>query len=83
MIRRSLFLFLAVLPACVQAQVSVSGELSVLQYADRGHNAYQSLHFKRSDGATFTPFDEGLRFYESDMNSLSPDKRYSIVNFFR
>ncbi|NTZ04620.1 hypothetical protein FCJ61_10955 [Burkholderia metallica] len=81
MIRRSLFLFLAVLLACVQAQVSVSGELSVLQYSSRRHDAYQALHFKRPDGTMFTPFDEGLRFYEPGTNSLSPDKQYSIVNF--
>ncbi|MBR7978369.1 hypothetical protein [Burkholderia cenocepacia] len=81
MIRRSLFLFLAVLSAGVQAQVSVSGELSVLQYANHGRDAYQGLHFKRPDGTTFTPLDEGLRFYEPDTNSLSPDKQYSVVNF--
>ncbi|WP_322082524.1 hypothetical protein [Burkholderia sp. BCC1972] len=81
MIRRSLLLFSAVLPACVQAQVSVSGESSVLQYTNRGHDAYQDLHFKRSDGTIFTPFDEGLRFYDPGSNSLSPDKQYSIVNF--
>ena len=81
MIRRLLFLFSAVLPAFVQAQVSVSSELSVLQYANLERDAYQALYFKRSDGAMFTPFDEGLRFYEPDANSLSPDKQYSIVNF--
>ncbi|WP_143135249.1 hypothetical protein [Burkholderia ubonensis] len=81
MIRRSIFLLLAVLSACVQAQVSVSGESSVLEYTNRGHNAYQSLRFKRPDGTMFTPFDEGLRFYDPGTNSLSPDKQYSIVNF--
>ncbi|WP_143134417.1 hypothetical protein [Burkholderia ubonensis] len=81
MIRRSIFLLLAVLSARVQAQVSVSGESSVLEYTNRGHNAYQSLRFKRPDGTMFTPFDEGLRFYDPGTNSLSPDKQYSIVNF--
>ncbi|WP_199541979.1 hypothetical protein [Paraburkholderia kururiensis] len=81
MIRGSLFLFLAVLSAHVQAQVNVSGESGALEYANRGHNAYRSLLFKRPDGAMFTPFDEGLRFYEPGTNSLSPDKQYSIVNF--
>ncbi|WP_431823235.1 hypothetical protein [Burkholderia sp. F1] len=81
MIRRSIFLLLAVLSACVQAQVSVSGESSVLEYTNRGHNAYRSLRFKRPDGTMFTPFDEGLRFYDPGTNSLSPDKQYSIVNF--
>ncbi len=81
MICRSLLLFLAILPACVQAQVTVSGELSVLQHTNSGQDAYQALHFKRPDGTVFTPFDEGLRFYEPGMNSLSPDKQYSIVNF--
>lgn len=81
MIRRSLFLFLAVLSADVQAQVSVSGDLSVLQYTNFERGAYQALYFKRLDGTIFTPFDEGLRFYEPDTNSLSPDKQYSIVNF--
>ncbi|WP_141723387.1 hypothetical protein [Burkholderia sp. A2] len=81
MIRRSLFLFLAVLSAYVQAQVSVSDESNALQYTNREHNAYRTIHFKRQDGTIFTPFDEGLRFYEPDTNSLSPDKQYSIVNF--
>ncbi|WP_131723243.1 MULTISPECIES: hypothetical protein [Burkholderia] len=81
MIRRSLFLFLAVLSVCVRAQVNVPGESSVLEYANRGHDAYQSLRFKRKDGAMFAPFDEGLRFYEPGTNSLSPDKQYSVVNF--
>ncbi|WP_177314372.1 hypothetical protein [Burkholderia ubonensis] len=81
MIRGSIFLLLAVLSACVQAQVSGSGEPSVLEYTNRGHNAYRSLRFKRPDGTMFTPFDEELRFYEPGTNSLSPDKQYSIVNF--
>ncbi|WP_148669110.1 hypothetical protein [Burkholderia pyrrocinia] len=81
MIRRSLYLFLAVLSACVQAQVNVSGESSILEYANHGHDAYQSLRFKRLDGTMFAPFDEGLRFYEPGTNSLSPDKQYSVVNF--
>ncbi|WP_157653584.1 hypothetical protein [Burkholderia ubonensis] len=81
MIRRSIFLLLAVLSACVQAQVSGSGEPSVLEYTNRGHNAYRSLRFKRPNGTMFSPFDEELRFYEPGTNSLSPDKQYSIVNF--
>ncbi|WP_306716771.1 hypothetical protein [Burkholderia dolosa] len=81
MIRGSIFLFWAVLSACVQAQVSLPDESSVLEYTNRGNNAYRSLRFKRPNGTMFTHFDEGLRFYESGTNSLSPDKQYSIVNF--
>ncbi|WP_159085702.1 hypothetical protein [Burkholderia sp. MSMB0856] len=81
MIRRSLFLFLAVLSAHVEAQVSVPEESNALQYTNREQNSYRTLRFKRQDGTIFTPFDEGLRFYEPDANSLSPDKQYSIVNF--
>ena len=81
MIRKPLFLFLAVLSASVQAQVSVSGESNVLEYANGWHNAYRWLRFKRGDGTMFTPFDDGLRFYGPGTNSLSPDKQYSIVNF--
>lgn len=81
MIHRSIFFLLAVLSACVQAQISVSGESSVLEYTNRGHNNYRSLRFKRPDGTMFPPFDGGLRFYGTGTNSLSPDKQYSIVNF--
>lgn len=81
MIRGSIFLFLTVLSVCVQAQVSVPGESSTLEYTNRGHNAYRSLRFKRPDGTMFIPFDEGLEFYEPSKNSLSPDKQYAIVNF--
>ncbi|UVE67611.1 hypothetical protein L2Y90_26145 [Burkholderia pyrrocinia] len=81
MIRTSLFLFLAVLSACVHAQVNESGESGILEYANRGHDAYRSLRFKRLDGTMSAPFDEGLRFYEPGTNSLSPDKQYSVVNF--
>lgn len=81
MIRGSIFLLLAVLSACVQAQVSVSGESSVLEYTNRGHDDYRSLRFKRPDGTMLTSFDVGLRFYDPGTNSLSPDKQYSIVNF--
>jgi hypothetical protein len=81
MTRKFLFMLLAVLSACVQAQVSVSGGSSVLEYANGGRNVYQSLRFKRPDGTMFTPFDEGLRFYKPGANSLSPDRQYSIVSF--
>ncbi|WP_156966969.1 hypothetical protein [Paraburkholderia ferrariae] len=81
MTRKFLFMFLAVLSACVQAKVSVSGGSSVLKYANGGHNVYRPLRFKRPDGTMFTPFDEGLNFYKLGTNSLSPDRQYSIVSF--
>ncbi|WP_152036649.1 hypothetical protein [Burkholderia pyrrocinia] len=81
MIRKSIFMFLAVLSACVQAEISVSGESSILEYANGGNNVYRSLRFKRPDGTMFTPFDEGLIFYKPSANSLSPDRQYSIVSF--
>lgn len=81
MTRKSLFMFLAVLSACVQAQVSVSSGSSALEYANGGQNVYRSLRIKRPDGTVFTPFDEGLSFYKPDANSLSPDRQYSIVSF--
>ncbi|WP_155740833.1 hypothetical protein [Burkholderia territorii] len=81
MIRKPILMFLAVLSACVHAEVSVSGESSVLEYANGEGNVYRSLYFKRPDGMMFTPFDEGLRFYKPGVNSLSPDGKYSIVSF--
>ncbi|MBU9679456.1 hypothetical protein KTF37_21650 [Burkholderia multivorans] len=81
MIRKSIFIFLAVLSTCVKADVNVSGESSVLEYANGGNNVYRSLRFKRPDGTVFTPFDEGLSFYKPGANSLSPDRQYSIVSF--
>ncbi|WP_157655751.1 hypothetical protein [Burkholderia ubonensis] len=81
MISKSIFIFLAVLSACVQAEVNVSDESSVLEYANGGNNVYRSLRFKRPGGTMFTPFDEGLTFYKLGANSLSPDRQYSIVSF--
>jgi len=74
-------MLLTVLSACVHAQASVPGGSGSSEYVNGGHNGYRSLRFKAADGTTFTPFDEGLRFYKSDANSLSPDRQYSIVSF--
>jgi hypothetical protein len=81
MTRKSLFIFLVLLSACARAQVSVSSGSSVLEYVNGDNDSYRALYFKRTDGTMFSPFDEGLRFYKPDANSLSPDKQYSIVSF--
>lgn len=72
---------MVLLSACARAQVSVSSGSSVLEYVNGDNDSYRALYFKRTDGTMFSPFDEGLRFYKPDANSLSPDKQYSIVSF--
>lgn len=64
-----------------QAEVIGSKESGVLEYVNGFGSVYRSIRFKRADGSMFNPFDEGLKFYDLRMNSLSPDKKYSIVSF--
>jgi hypothetical protein len=81
MTNKYLFVLLAILSTCAQAQVSASGESGALEYTNGGQNGYQSLRFKRPDGTMLSPFDEGLKFGKLGANSLSPDRQYSVVNF--